>query len=531
MAIAAILITASLAFSNYIKRIFAAYNKRLQTLKERFELAIIASNDGLWDTNFKTGKTFFSEAWLKMLGYEQGDIDSYGAWEKLIHKKDRSRVDGIMQEHLKGEREHFMAEYRLRTKMNRYRWVLARGKVFMDEEGKPERLLMLTMDIVERKRLEKALDDTQLLVKEGDIVLLRWLNDAQLTLTFASESLQRFGYSPDDLLQGSLMYTDLIHPEDRDLVFKTINTHITQNCDGVSQTYRIIDKSGHARWVFNHAIFIRDDFGEVTDLYGYIYDITAIKQGEQELSEKVQEEVAKNRDKDRILIQQSKLASMGEMLGSIAHQWRQPLNHISLLMHFIRDAFVAGKLDVETIKRYTEEAKAQITYMSDTIDDFRNFYKPTKDKAPFEIMSALHSAVEIVRHQLSHHGITLIIEGEDISVNGYENEFKQAILNIIANAKDALLLRKETDVFEATISLTCKAQDAYCVLDICNNGGHIEPSVMERIFEPYFTTKFETQGTGIGLYMTKTIIEDNMQGKIAVTNTTDGVCFTIALPL
>ena len=530
VAIVAILVTASLTFSGFIKRIFASYNQKLQTLKERFELAIIASNDGLWDTNFKTGKTFFSKTWLDMLGYKEGDVTSYQAWEALIHPDDKPHVLSIMNDHLAGKRSHFMAEYRLRTKKNRYRWVLARGKVFTDDQGILERLLMLTMDIVERKRIEKALDDTQLLVKEGDIVLLRWINDPRLTVTFASQSIERFGYSPDDLLQGALMYVDLIHPDDKETLFTALQEHITQKEDGMSHIYRIIDKHDTVRWVFQHAIFIRDDFGSVTDLYGYIYDITAIKQSETELSQKVQEEVAKNREKDRLLIQQSKLAAMGEMLGSIAHQWRQPLNHISLLIHFIRDAFVAGKLDESSIKRYTQEAKAQIDYMSDTIDDFRNFYKPSKDKAPFEIQTALTSAVQIVKHQLNHHGITLSISGEKSVINGYENEFRQAILNILTNAKDALLVRKTLEPFTPTITLTCKEEKGQCQVEICNNGGSIPDNVMERIFEPYFTTKFETQGTGIGLYMTKTIIEDNMQGKITVENQEDGVCFRIVLP-
>jgi PAS domain S-box-containing protein len=537
--ITAVLLGASLMFSGFIKHIFASYNRRferrnrlLQALKERFELAVIASNDGLWDTNFKTGKTFFSPTWLKMLGYAKEDVRTYAQWQTLIHPDDKSRVFKIMQEHMEEKREHFVCEYRLRTKLGRYRWVLARGKLFKDENGVAERLLMMTMAIVERKRMEKALEDTQKLTEGGHIVLLRWVNDPSWMLSFVSKSIKRFGYTPDDLLQGALMYKDIVHKDDQHSVHGAIQNAIDNGKASVSLTYRILTKTQEVRWVFSHAIFLRDDFEKVTDLYGYIYDITAIKASEQELALRVKKEVDKNRENEKLLIQQSKLAAMGEMLGAIAHQWRQPLNHISLLLHFVRDMFIAGKLDEQTMRHYTDEAKSQIAYMSQTIDDFRNFYQPSKDKAPFYICDVLQGAVSIVAHQFSHYAITLELNGESCQVIGYENELKQVVLNILTNAKDAILQRRqEVGQYQGHIALTCKADVSHVYVRICNNGGAIDPAIIDRIFEPYFTTKFETQGTGIGLYMSKTIIEENMDGRIDVTNQDTGACFTITLPL
>lgn len=537
LALTGALLGVSLMFSGFIKRIFASYNRRferrnrlLQALKERFELAIIASNDGLWDTNFKTGKTFFSPTWLKMLGYSKEDVRTYEGWQELIHKDDKERVLEVMREHFLGQREHFVSEYRLRTKLGRYRWVLARGKLFKDSEGNPERLLMMTMPIVERKRMEKALEDTHKLTKGGHIVLLRWINDEALTLTFASPSIKRFGYTPDDVLQGAITYGDILHPEDREGLRLNLDKAIQLGKDALSLSYRILTKEGEARWVFSHAIFLRDDFGKVTDLYGYMYDITAIKASEQELALRVKEEVNKNRQKEKILIQQSKLAAMGEMLGAIAHQWRQPLNHISLLLHFVRDMFISGKLDANSMRQYTDEAKAQIEYMSQTIDDFRNFYQPSKDKAEFELMGAIEGATQIVKHQFLHHGISLHVRGDDCRISGYENELKQVVLNILSNAKDAILLKSKDDALSGEVILTCKPLENEVIVTICNNGGNISDEVMERMFEPYFTTKFETQGTGIGLYMCKTIVETNMQGRIEVENIKEGVCFALRLP-
>ena len=535
-----ILIFTSLGFASFIKKIFSVYNKRFETKnmllgkwKERYELAIIATNDGLWDINFKTGKIFFSNTWLDMFGYSRGDIKSYTKWLNLIHKDDRENVAKKMEEHKNGKTGHFIAEYRLKTKLGRYKWTLSRGKIFFDKECNPERLLMMAMNIVERKRIERSLEDTWRLVKDGDIVLLRWLNDERLTVTFVSQSISKFGYHPDDLLQKSMMFADIIYEEDLKMVLKSLKEHIKDKKESFSVTYRIKNRDNDSLcWVFSHAIFIKDDFGNVTDLYGYIYDITAIKQSEQELEKKVEEEVDKNIVKDKLLVQQNKLAAMGEMIGAIAHQWRQPLNNISLILHFVRDNFDNNKLNKEMISDYLDKGKKQIEYMSHTIDDFRNFYKPTKKRAKFDVKEALFSIIEITNAKLEQKTLHIEIDVEDFMLESFENEFKQAVLNIISNAKDAIFQKKEKNKdFKGIIYIVGKKCTDNYKITISNNGGEIKDSVMDRMFEPYFTTKFEKQGTGIGLYMTKMIIENSMLGNIKVENIKDGVEFKILLPL
>ncbi len=535
-----ILILASFAFASFIKKIFSTYNKRFKTKnmllekwKERYELAIIATNDGLWDINFKTRKIFFSKTWLDMFGYSKGDINSYDEWLGLVHVDDRDNVIKKMNEHKSGKCDHFMAEYRLKTKLNRYKWTFSRGKIFLDELGNPERLLMMAMNIVERKRIERALDDTWRLTKEGDIVLLRWLNDKTMTATFVSKSISKFGYEPDDLLQKTTMYADIIHKDDLQMVLASLREHIENGFESFSCTYRIkVKNTQKLRWVFSHAIFIKDDFGNVTDLYGYIYDITAIKQSEKELEEKVKSEVDKNIAKDRLLVQQNKLAAMGEMIGAIAHQWRQPLNNISLILHFVRDNFDNKKLNKEMISDYLDKGKKQIEYMSHTIDDFRNFYKPSKKKAKFDIKKALCSTIEIMDAKPKQNDIHVEVVVEDFVLDSFENEFKQAVLNIISNAKDAISCKKEKNKeFEGIIYLIGKRNKNSYEITISNNGGEIEKDIIDRIFEPYFTTKFEKQGTGIGLYMTKMIIENSMLGSIKVQNIIDGAEFKIILPI
>ncbi len=539
VAFSLILVFSSFGFASFIKKIFSTYNKRfenknmlLSKWKERYELAIIATNDGLWDINFKTGRVFFSNTWLDMFGYSRGEINSYNEWLNLIHHDDRDNVIKKMDEHSIGKIDHFMAEYRLKTKVGRYKWTLARGKIFFDEDGNPERLLMMAMNIVERKRIERTLDDTWRLVQEGDIVLLRWLNDENLTVTFVSNSISKFGYTPDDLLQKTTMYADIIYKEDLDMVMESLRQHIENGLESFSCTYRIKNKDdGSLRWVFSHAIFIKDDFSHVTDLYGYIYDITAIKHGEHELELKVKEEVGKNIAKDKILVQQNKLAAMGEMIGAIAHQWRQPLNNISLILHFIRDNFDNSKLNKEMMSNYVDKGKKQIEYMSHTIDDFRNFYKPSKKRARFGIEEALNSTVEIMNAKLEQKDIQVEILVEDFMLLGFENEFKQVVLNIISNAKDAIFQKKEKNKdFKGIVYLIGKKYRKNYEIIISNNGSQIKEEIIDRIFEPYFTTKFAKQGTGIGLYMAKMIIENSMLGTIEVKNIKDGVEFKIILP-
>jgi len=242
------------------------------------------------------------------------------------------------------------------------------------------------------------------------------------------------------------------------------------------------------------------------------------------MKQMVDDGVKRNQEKQKLLIQQNKLAAMGEMIGSIAHQWRQPLNNVSLILHFIRDNAKNKDFVDNRLNNYVEKAKRQIEYMSDTIDDFKNFYKPSKNKSTFEIKKAIESAISIIHPELDKHNIEIEISASPCSIIGYENEFKQAILNIISNAKDAIMEKmKLSNNFNGKIIITISKDK----LTIYNNGGNASDKVLDKMFEPYFTTKFEDKGTGIGLYMTKSIIEKSMNGNISAKNKYNGVIFTI----
>lgn len=243
------------------------------------------------------------------------------------------------------------------------------------------------------------------------------------------------------------------------------------------------------------------------------------------LEYKIQEEISKRLEQEQILIQQSKLASMGEMIGNIAHQWRQPLAQISAIHMNMKVTYDFDKFTQEYLNTKIKEANTLTSYMSQTISDFQNFFKPQGEKEDFSIELACREAYFILESSLKYHGIKIefnIIE--DIDIYGYKNEYSQVILNILSNAKDILLERK---VQNPHVNIEIKDGDKYAIVKIKDNGGGVQKDILDKIFEPYFTTRHQTQGTGIGLYMSKNIIERNMNGFINVKNVEDGALFTI----
>ena len=536
--IATILVLSSLIFSNFTKNILDRYNKKLHLRtaslthwKNRFELAIIASNDGLWDIDFDDNKIYFSSKWLEIAGYEKGEIESFSDWFNLIYKDEQAKVELMFEEIFANKREDFFCEYRLKTKNDGFKWILARGKLFTDTKTNKRRMLMMSMDIDKNKRMKKELLDVELLVEDGKIVIFKLFNDENLNVKYISNSIKNYGYTKQNFENNEMSFLDLIYKEDINIVRVAMKAAINNNFSDFTFVCRAINAANEIRWISCRTLILKNHSGNVANFYGYINDITKIKVSEEELKLKIEEELAKNRDKDRLLIQQSKLAAMGEMLGNIAHQWRQPLNNVSLILQFLKDNYQNEKVKLSMINKYFDKSFTQIEYMSQTIDDFRNFYKPSKSMTEFKISNSLDSTLEIIKAQLQNENIKLIMDIEDVVIKTFENELKQSFLNIFNNAQDAIHQKKKNEKFDAYIKITTKIEKENLLIYIENNGGEIDEETISKIFEPYFTTKFETQGTGIGLYMTKSIIETNMNGRISVDNISNGVCFKISLPL
>ena len=248
----------------------------------------------------------------------------------------------------------------------------------------------------------------------------------------------------------------------------------------------------------------------------------------QTLEKRVQEEVANNRKKDLMLIQQSRLAAMGEMINNIAHQWRQPLNTLGLIIQDMKGMYEDGTLTDETMNEAIDDSMSQIRHMSKTINDFRLFFSPTKEPELFRPVEAIREAASLLRARFVHSQIQTRLYGdENLTVTGYPSEFRQAILTILMNAKQAYMTSKHTG--QKTIDIYAREENGSAVITVEDQAGGIPEDVFPKIFDPYFTTK--EQGTGIGLYISKMMIEGSMKGSLTAYNNGQGAVLRIEMPV
>ncbi|ANE35468.1 PAS sensor-containing two-component system histidine kinase [Campylobacter iguaniorum] len=241
------------------------------------------------------------------------------------------------------------------------------------------------------------------------------------------------------------------------------------------------------------------------------------------LEQRVLQEVVKNEEKTRLMFQQSRLANMGEMLANIAHQWRQPLNELSIDLFRLKQSCEPNS---EFMEIY-DHSKSVIKGMSNTIEDFRNFFNSNTQKENFPVYEALNNAIIMLQRTLEKEDIKLDFNcDKEASVSGYKNELAQVFVNLFTNTRDAF---RDVNITNKVIKISIKKLKDNVKIKICDNAGGIKEEVKDKIFEPYFTTKHPSVGTGLGLYMNKKIIE-KLNGDISVKNVKGGTCFEINIP-
>ncbi len=234
------------------------------------------------------------------------------------------------------------------------------------------------------------------------------------------------------------------------------------------------------------------------------------------------------REKDLFIFQQSKFTSIGEMIGNIAHQWRQPLNSIASLMMRLEISYDTDNLSKELLLNTIEKTNKILSHMSKTIDDFRNFFSPDKEKTTFSLEEIIQSIILLFTVQLKQNNINIkIIGDQQLTIFGFSNELKQVFINIISNSRDAII---QNHIKHGKITITINEDNNNILIDIQDNAKGINQENVHKIFEPYFTTKFKSQGTGLGLYISKIIIEKSMNGLLSAHNEKNGACFRISLP-
>ncbi|MBN2018335.1 MAG: PAS domain S-box protein [Candidatus Cloacimonetes bacterium] len=503
--------------------------KALEALEEserKLKETVGAIAEGVWEINLRTNSMYFSPQYYHMLGYEPYDFEpSIEKSRELIHPDDREEAVRKEIELIETSQENYVDEFRMISKNGGYRWIRTKGKVVeWDEKDMPVRIIGSHEDITYEKLAEMELQRTQ----ENFINIVESNLDGILILDVKG----RIGYS-------NPAAQNLFGKKEKELIGSDFEFyHMRDN----GKEIQINDEKGRTK--IASIIVTKVKWEESERPLIVLHDITNRKEFENklretnkkleelmaELEKKVEKQVKELREKDHIIIEQSRHAAMGEMIGNIAHQWRQPLTAVAAIVQDIEEAYKYGELDEKYLRESIKITMDQIGYMSRTIDDFRNFFLPNKEKENFSINEAVTSTVKFIESSFKHNEIKIDVDIVDqCIVRGFQNEYTQVILNIMNNAKDAVKRVKPAHAHVRISLKQLKGQKYSSSLTISNNAGQIPKTIMKKIFDPYFTTKHESEGTGLGLYMSKMIIEKNMGGSIAAENIKDGVKFTILL--
>ena len=241
------------------------------------------------------------------------------------------------------------------------------------------------------------------------------------------------------------------------------------------------------------------------------------------LEEKVEQEIKKREEKEKMLLQQSKLAAMGEMMDAVAHQWKQPINVINMQVDMVGYDFEDGYIDKEYIDDFQSKVSSQVEHMTSTLNEFRSFFRPNKEIEVFDIKQMIDKVLLLVKDEFIKNKITIDINDTgNFSLNGIENEFKHLILNIINNAKDAF---NDNEIKNRKIQINILSDENSKCIEIIDNASGISEHIIEDIFKANVTSKAEGKGTGIGLYMSSQIATKH-NGTLSVNNIEDGAKFT-----
>jgi len=343
----------------------------------------------------------------------------------------------------------------------------------------------------------------------GDSVLFNWNNDEGWSVKSVSKSVYNLlGYEKEEFENSTILYSESIHPDDLELVSKEVQDASVSHKNYFKHSpYRLITKYGDITWVHDYTLILRDD-GKITNYIGYISDVT------------------QQRQKNEQLLQQSKLAQMGDMIGMIAHQWRQPLNAISatgINLSLLSSMKMLEDANVQEDSLFIQE---QCQKMSSTIDTFMDFVKPAKESKPFDLTHSVNAVLEIMGTQLTNHSIEVNQESlnDEVAIVGHEDLLEQVLINILSNARDAFEDIECTDKF---IDIRIYVNGNKPTIVIEDNAGGIPEDIADKIFNPYFTTKEQGKGTGLGLYMSLDIMKKSFNGNLKYTQTEIGSRFEL----
>ena len=374
-------------------------------------------------------------------------------------------------------------------------------------------------------------------------------------ITFVNDEFCRIsGYSRAELVGRD--HNIVRHPDVPNETFERLWQAILSK-NTYSATVKNLAKDGSTFYVNTTITPILDAQGSIEEFIAIRYDVTrevglklALEKKEKELRQlnqtlearvrkqtwklyelnrdlelRVKEEVQKNEEKQKILFAQSRFASLGQMIANIAHQWRQPLTELNLSLFSLKNAIDGDRDRVEV---YYEDAKRTIKSMSHTIEDFQHFFNPNKPVELFDPVSSFDDALALIQKDLKKAKITLHTAlGKNIHITGVSNELTQVLINLLQNAKEALV---EIPEEERSITVSIAEEEGGVTISVEDGGSGIKEEHLEKIFDPYYSTKHASQGTGLGLFMSRMIVQQSLKGSITAANTETGAILTITIP-
>ncbi|MDD2266983.1 nitrate- and nitrite sensing domain-containing protein [Sulfuricurvum sp.] len=529
------------------KELYVENNDQQKILSQQKKILLMHE---MIDNNVITSRTDLhgvitdaSEAFCQISGYSKEEL--IGQSHRIIRHPDMpSSLYQELWDTIQVD-QTWIGEIKNRKKNGEFYWVKAVISPLFDNNGIKIGYSAIRHDITDEKLLSEEEEKLKvfslrmtLALQAGNVGIWEW-DYASNTLIWDDRMYEIYGIEPLQKSNPYTMWSNAIDHDDKPKVEENLNNAVKNNGEYCADFW-ITTPNGERRYIRALGKNEVNQSGVAYRMVGINMDITEQKHTEEHLNELVKRETSKRLEQEKLLIQQSKLAAMGEMISMIAHQWRQPLNAVGVLSQEIRLKYQFNALDQKELDLLSEEIQKYLEYMSKTIDDFRNFFKPSKEVKSFDVVKAINDSLSIVGKQLENHNIEIMLDAKctDNSMDssqayvltGYESEFKQVIINIINNARDAIDDHvKKAPIQHKFIHINVVRSTNEIIITVTDNGGGIPTEMLDTIFIPYISTKEEQQGTGLGLYMSKLIIERNMRGQLSARNTQLGAEFKIVL--
>jgi len=495
------------------------YEEELKASKKRYKKLFQAN---------KIPVLLVSPSSQRIIKANDAAVRFYGYSKKELKQLKISDINTLTPQEIQKEIENVKAE---KKDCFNFKHKVKSGKVIDVEvyagpiKYKKEKIIYsIIFDITRRKQAEKKLKQAHTIyqnTKEG--IFITDLEGTILSVNKAFEDIT--GYSENEVVnkERASILKSYKHPKS---FYEDMWAELRSSGSWEGE---IINKTKNGKifpqWLTINAVY--DEYQKAVNYVAVFTDVSKLKEQEQLL-----------REKDQIMFQQSKMASMGEMLRNIAHQWRQPLSVITSSATGLKLKKDFGLLSDADFEEFSQGILKSAGYLSETIEDFSNYFKNDKSKEFFNVSEVIQKAVQLTDASLKNADIKLdIISDEEFEIYGIKNELIQVLLNIINNSKDAF--ENNNDIETKQVVISTKKVFANVEIYIKDNAGGIPEKILEKVFEPYFTTKHQSQGTGIGLYMSKQILEDRLKGSINIRNVNEtidhkqykGVEFTLLIPI